>query len=210
MTKIILVRHGETDWNQNEIFRGTIDVPLNARGLAQAEATGEALRGFPVKAVYASPLQRAYATGEKIAAVHNLMVQKEEGFLDLNFGAWQGLSRQEVQTAFPELYQQWQENPHLVSFPTGESLEVVRQRALAALKKLVKIHGGETFVIATHRVVCKVLICNLLGLSNKDFWRVRQDTCAVNIFEVTSRGYVVRLLNDTCHLSKMLPPPSDF
>jgi len=204
MARIILVRHGETDWNKREVFRGQIDVLLNQNGLNQAQAVGNALKGQKLNAIYSSPLSRAVQTANEIAKFHNLDVNLEDGYLDLNYGQWQGVSHEEVKTRYPELYDKWHEQPHLLRFPGGESLNDVRERAINALERIIFIHPGDTIIVVAHRVVNKVLLCSVLDLDNSHFWRIRQDTCCINIFEDSKIGYVLYCLNDTCHL-KHLP-----
>ena len=97
MTRIVLVRHGETEWNRVERFRGRADVPLNQTGIAQAEATARRIeKGWEVTAVYASPLVRALRTAEAIAQRFALDVQVHPGLIDIDYGAWQGRSPDDV------------------------------------------------------------------------------------------------------------------
>ena len=208
-TRIVLVRHGQTAWNRDVRFRGQADLPLDEVGLAEAEATGRYLvNRWPVDAVYASPLQRAMQTAEAIAEAHAeghaLRVQSFEGLLDINFGAWQGRSPDEVAQHYPDLLQAWWEAPHTVRFPDGESLEVVRSRAVAGLSYLIACHQGRTVGLVGHAVVNRVLLCAVLELGNEHFWRIRQDTCAVNVFEADEEGvYTITVLNDTSHLQQV-------
>ncbi|MGQ9632156.1 MAG: histidine phosphatase family protein [bacterium] len=204
MTKVFLVRHGETDWNREEVFRGRIDVPLNERGLAQARALGEALRSQKIEAIYSSPLSRALKTAEIVAEFQgDVEVRAERGFIDIDYGEWQGLPHEDVKGKYPELYEAWQDAPQTVRFPGGESLDAVQDRALAALGGVIRTNEGRTVAVVAHRVVNKVLLCAILGLDSSHFWLIRQDTCAINCFESSERGYIVRLLNDTCHLRKV-------
>lgn len=101
---LYLVRHGETEWNRESVFRGTADVPLNRQGLAQARAVGRRLRAVPVAAIFSSPLTRARATAEAIAHHHRLPVELDPGLGDLCFGEWQGLGQEEVRRRHPDLY----------------------------------------------------------------------------------------------------------
>jgi broad specificity phosphatase PhoE len=198
MTEIILVRHGQTKWNKEKIFRGLIDVPLNETGIEQAAAAGKILSRYPVKAVYSGPLTRAVATAQEIARFHQLATQIHDGFNDLDFGEWQGLSLEEVQANFPDNFQLWVKHPKLFSLTQGESLNAVMERAFSALEILRQQHTGQTIVIVTHRVVIKSLICALLGLDNNHFWKINQDNCAINIFHFhPQHGYVVQLINYT-------------
>ena len=201
MVTVILVRHGETEWNRREIFRGRADVELNERGREQAKALGAALEGRNLDAVYSSPLSRAVETAEAIAQPHGVPVEIEDGFIDFDYGIWQGLLRDEVQQRYPRVYRDWTERPHTVKIEGGESLRMVRRRAMQALIRIVGRHQDGTVVIVAHRVVNKVVLCAVLELANSHFWRIRQDTCALNVFEWSDGGrFLIRLLNDTCHL----------
>jgi probable phosphoglycerate mutase len=201
-TRIVLVRHGQTAWNREVRFRGRADLALDDFGLKQAEATGRYLaRRWPLDAVYASPMRRALQTAEAIAGAHGVTAQPFEGLLDIDFGAWQGHSPQEVAERYPDLLQAWWEAPHTVHVPGGESLDDVRDRVVAGLRHVVKHHRGQTIALVGHTVVNRVLLCAVLGLGNEHFWRLRQDTCAVNVFDANEDGsFTIGLLNDTCHL----------
>src|SRR4030042_1498004 len=104
MTEIILARHGETEWNVEEIFRGRIDIELNETGIRQAELLAEYLSGVKIEAIYSSPLKRALKTAEMIASYHQLGVEIASGLIDLDYGKWQGLPHQEVKDKYERLY----------------------------------------------------------------------------------------------------------
>jgi broad specificity phosphatase PhoE len=202
MTRIVLVRHGQTAWNREARFRGQADVELDEFGLMQAEATGRyvAVR-WPGTAVYASPLRRTMQTAEAVASAQRLAAQPMAGLIDISFGEWQGCAVDEVERRDPDLLRAWWEAPHTVRFPGGESLEIVRSRAVAALDEVVAHHPGETVALVSHTVVNRVLLCAVLGWGNDRFWRLHQETCAVNVFDVEEDGaFTIVLLNDISHL----------
>jgi len=202
MTRIILVRHGQTAWNieSGERFRGRVDLPLDDTGLAQAQALTRRLADHPIVAIYSSPLKRAVETARPTAQQLGLPVQPLPGIIDINYGDWQGLSPAEVARAYPDLYRRWLEKPHLVKFPHGESLRQVRLRGMAALKKVTARHEGRAVLLVAHQVVNKVLVCAMLGLDNSHFWRIRQDTACLNVFDYQDGVFTAVLINDTCHL----------
>jgi broad specificity phosphatase PhoE len=200
MTRFILVRHGQTEWNRDERFRGRVDLPLNETGVRQAEAAGSSLKGRPVSAVYSSPLRRALETATIIAKEFNLPVSPLDGLIDIDFGNWQGLSAEEAAEQDGRLYEMWLQSPHEVRFPGGEGLDEVRERVLNAVDAVAAQHRDETVLLVSHMVVCRVLMCAMLGLDNSRFWQVRQDVCAVNAFQGVPGASVVTLVNDTCHL----------
>jgi broad specificity phosphatase PhoE len=201
MTRIILVRHGQTAWNRQDLIRGQVDVPLDDTGLAQAAATAAriATEWKPV-ALYSSPLQRAVQTAQIIAARVGLEVRPVTDFNDLNFGQWQGLSYAEVRQRWPELSQAWSQVPHTVTFPNGESLAQVRERAMSALHQVIEQHPDGDVVVVGHVALNRVLLCAMLGLDDSHHWRIGQDTCAVNMIEWRKSVFFIGSLNDTCHL----------
>lgn len=202
MTRLIIVRHGQTAWNEGEgeRLRGRADLDLDEAGLRQAAAAATRLTKWGVAAVYSSPLRRAMRTAETLAKPRGLQVQPLEGLIDIDYGRWQGLSLREAEADDPELYTLWLDNPHLVTFPGGEGLEQVRSRATAAVETVVSRHLEQTVVLVSHKVVCKVLLCHLLGVDNSHFWQIHQELCAINVIEMEKDSPLIMLLNDTCHL----------
>jgi broad specificity phosphatase PhoE len=202
MTRIVLIRHGQTAWNREARFRGQYDVPLEKLGLKQAEVTGQYVATrWPVTAIYASPLSRTMRTAKAVATAQGLSVQALEGLKDINFGELQGLLASEAEQRYPELLRTWIDAPHTVHFPGGESLDVVRSRVTAALDRIVARHPEQAVALVSHTVVNRVLLCVVLGWGNDRFWRMHQETCAVNVFDVETDGaFTIVLLNDTSHL----------
>ena len=210
MTEIILARHGETEWNVEEVFRGRIDIELNETGRKQAGLLAQYLSTVAIEAIYSSPLKRALKTSEQIASHHKLEVEITSGLIDLNYGQWQGLSHQEVKDKYKGLYAEWLSHPDRVKIPTGESLDDVRQRAIGVVDGVIAKYGG-TVVLVAHRVVNKVLICALLGLDNSHFWNIRQDTCGITTFTCENGRLILTEHNNTTYLKPIQRAPlSDF
>jgi broad specificity phosphatase PhoE len=200
MTKVYLVRHGQTAWNVGEVFRGRADIPLDETGKKEARLAGEALKDANLHAVYTSPLSRSMETAENIAKFHNLSVTPLNAIIDINYGEWEGMSRQDVEEKYPDLYRLWVEEPHNVRFPKGESLEEVRSRTMAALDELVSTHEGENILLVAHRVTNKVICCAVLGLDNINFWRIQQDTACTDLFNYSKGQWIISYLNQTSYL----------
>jgi broad specificity phosphatase PhoE len=209
MTQIILVRHGETEWNVKEVFRGRIDIELNETGMRQAELLAEHLSNITIDAIYSSPLRRALTTAEIIASYHKLDVVITPGLIDFDYGEWQGLPRQEVRDKYKDLYTQWINRPDRIRMPAGESLDEVRTRAMGVVDRIIAKHEG-SIVLVSHRVVNKVLICALLGLDNSHFWDIRQDTCGITIFTYENERFILTKHNDTSYLGVSKVSLSDF
>jgi probable phosphoglycerate mutase len=203
LTRIVLVRHGQTEWNRVERFRGRADVPLNATGLAQAEATGQRVAAeWQPTAVYTSPLSRAIKTAEAIARHFALPVQVHPGLADIDFGEWQGLTRDEALARWPDDVTAWYTVPHTAHIPRGETLASLRARAMPTVAELAARHVGQTIVLVGHTVINRVILLGVLGLGNDRFWRLQQDNCAINVFDAEDGDYTLVSLNDTCHLQR--------
>lgn len=201
MTLIILVRHGQTEWNRVERFRGQTDVPLNETGLAQAEATGmRVAKTWKPAAVYTSPLSRSVKTAWAIAKHFNLAVQSYPGLADIDYGEWQGLTPDEARQRWPEQVENWYRHPERARIPGGETLTALRQRAMKTVYELAEKHPDETIVLVGHTVINRIILLGVLGLGNRRLWRIRQDTCAINVIEGEGDDFTLVSLNDTCHL----------
>ena len=202
MVRLVLVRHGETEWNVREVFRGRRDVVLNQVGIKQAELLGECLADWPIEAVYSSPLKRALDTAARVAGHHGLPVTVAEGLVDFDYGRWEGLTHQEVKERYPGLYEQWLTRPHLLRVPEREDLDDVRARAMGFVCRVLSEHEG-TVVLVSHRVVNKVLLCSMLGLDNSHFWDIRQDLGAFTVFDHEEGRFTLVLHNERCHLRQL-------
>lgn len=201
MTSLILVRHGQTEWNRVERFRGRADIPLNETGLAQADATGRRVAAeWQPAAIYSSPLSRAFKTAEAIAKHYDLPVQIHPGLIDMDYGEWQGLTPDQVKVRWPEIHDAWFNHPETAHIPGGETLDDLRRRGMAAVDELATRHAGQTIVLAGHTVINRVILLGVLGLGNDHFWRLRQDNCAINVFEADGGVFTIVSLNETSHL----------
>ncbi|MBN1176495.1 MAG: histidine phosphatase family protein [Dehalococcoidales bacterium] len=200
MVEILLVRHGETTLNAGEIFRGLVDVELNETGLRQAEALAEYLSGEKIDFVYSSPLKRAVKTAQAIARHHNLEVNIVRNLIDIDYGEWQGKPLKEITEQYREIYRDWLDTPEQVRIPGGECLADVNNRAVPFVEDAMMRCGEGRIVFVSHRVVNKVIICNLLGLNNSHFWNVKQDTCGITRFTFGKGRVVLTCHNDTSFL----------
>lgn len=200
--RLILVRHGQTVWNESGRFQGFSDVALSAEGERQAQSLAKSLKGFDLAAIYTSPLTRARETAGIVARYHNCEVTVEEGLKELNQGELEGLTAQDLSDKFPEFFEKWILQPGMTHLPKGESLKDLQDRAWASVEGILKRHSGGNVVIVAHSFVNRVILCRILTLSLDDFRCIRQDAAAVNIIEFTGRGPVLTRLNDTCHLRR--------
>jgi len=199
MAKLILARHGETMWNVEKVFRGRADIGLDEVGIRQAELLGNYLGNWKLEAIYSSPVERALDTANIVARHQKVSARIAEGLTDFDFGEWQSLSEQQVRRLYPDLFNEWHNNPDKVRMPGGESLEDVRRRAVEVVNDIVSRHQGNVLLVS-HRVVIKVLICYLLGLDNSHFRNINQDVGGITIFDYVDGRFVLTRHNDTSHL----------
>lgn len=203
-TRIILVRHGETQWNKEGRYQGQIDTDLSDRGKEQGELLGEALKGIKIDIAYSSPLKRAFETAQAGLKYHDLEIGIVPGLTEISHGTWEGLLSSELKETHGVLVEQWHATPHLVQMPEGENLQQVQARAMAAIEELAEKHEGQTVLVVSHDATNKAIICGALGIDLSRFWQVKQDNTCINVLEYQDGRWRVALLNDTCHMGNIV------
>lgn len=207
--RLLLVRHGETDWNRQGRFQGQIDIPLNAHGLAQAEAAGGFLGPISIQRAYSSGLSRPRQTAEAILASHpGVPLTTCSGLVEIGHGLWEGQLEPEIQAGWPELLADWKRAPQTVQMPEGETLQQVWDRSLAAWARIVASLGpDETALVVAHDAVNKTILCGLLGLKPADIWAIKQGNGGVTVIDYPHGADglpMVAALNLTPHLGGVL------
>ncbi|MEW6555629.1 MAG: histidine phosphatase family protein [Actinomycetota bacterium] len=197
--ELVLVRHGETEYNRADLFRGRVDLPLNDRGEEQARAAAVYLSGLDFEAFRSSPLQRAMRTAEVIAEPHGGEVLPLEHFIDVDYGHWSGKSADEIRKEWPREFAIWADDPDRAVFPGGEAVREVRERLCEGLESLAGEHEG-TVLLVGHKLINRITVCIVLGLPTVGIWRVEQTNAAINFISHGERGWVLKRLNDTGHL----------
>jgi broad specificity phosphatase PhoE len=201
MTTILLLRHGQTAWNRDERFRGHADIPLDEVGLAQARAIAQRIASqWKPDVVYAGPLSRTLETARPTAARLNLSVQSEPGLIDVDCGDWQGLPLEEVRGRWPGEYGDYINDPLSFCFPGAESLEAARLRAFERVNEISNDNPGKTIMLVSHTALNRLILLSALGLDSGSFWKIRQDTGAINAMEFRGGEFTVSLMNETSHL----------
>ena len=202
MTRIILVRHGHVDWLAPERFRGRAELPLSSLGRRQARAAaGYIMATWKPEAVYTSPLGRCRETAAVIGVPFRLEPQPIDGLADIDYGKWQGLTRDEAEERWPDDIELWFRTPHLAMIPGGETLAALLTRATAALRDIALHHRDATVVLVGHDSVNRVLLLFALELPLSRYWHVRQDPCGVNELLFDHGSFTINLINQTQHLS---------
>ena len=201
-TRLILVRHGQTEANREFRYIGARDDPLTEHGQKQARELAEALSTLSIAAVYSSPRQRAYHTALPIAARHSLVVQVMDALSECDFGAWEGLSRAEVlasSTQNIERLHAW-ERDTTIAPPGGESLDAMHRRVSAAVENLAQAHPDQTIVLVSHVGPIKAVLCAALAAPVSSAFRIFLDPAAISVVDWRQTAPVVRLVNSHIHL----------
>lgn len=206
MTEILLIRHGETDWNVEKRLQGHIDIGLNDKGRWQAEALGKALANEALDAVYASDLQRALLTAQAIARAQGLTVQAERQLRERCYGALEGMSYQEINEAYPDVYAAWRSRDIHVRFPAGDSpaetLAEFSSRVVAAVIAIATKHPDQKIALVTHG---GVLDCLCRAASGKSL-AVKRDfdifNAGINRLIWDGQSLAIAKWGDVTHLAE--------
>jgi broad specificity phosphatase PhoE len=201
MTKIVLIRHGHVEGISPARFRGRADVPLTEQGIAEARAAARRIaEGWSPAKVYTSPLQRCVTTGSFIADACGCSLEPLQDLNDIDYGALQWKTHDEVKREHPDLFKNWFSTPHLVRFPQGDSLQDLVVRTSNALRLTLDRHTGETVVLVGHDNVNRALLLQLLDQPLSAYWRVAQSPCAINEIDIADGTVRIMRINDTGHL----------
>ncbi|KYH31103.1 alpha-ribazole phosphatase [Neomoorella mulderi] len=205
-TRVYLVRHGETEWNNSGRYQGHSDVALSSKGRRQAELLRERFRHISLDGVYSSDLSRARETAATIAAPHGLEVNTVTGLREINFGTWEGLTYQEIIARFPREWEEWRQDPGNRIVPGGESFQQVKERVWEAFNGIVRQEKGRSILLVAHGGSLRTLICAILELDLTAVWRFRLDNTGVSIVDCYDDKHILVLLNDTHHLETLGGP----
>jgi broad specificity phosphatase PhoE len=198
---LYMVRHGQTDYSLGNKFCGSIDPPLNATGLAMAEAIGARYGSHPWAAIYASPRLRTRQTAAPTARGAGIEVQIEDGLREIEYGEWEGRAEADVERAEAERFHAWAAHPGRVSPPGGETAVEIAARALAAVDAIRARHASGEVLLVSHKATLRVLLCALLGI-DVDLFRARiaQPVGAISVVSFKKSGPMVERLGDVSHL----------
>lgn len=200
MTKIIFVRHGQTEWNVLGRYQGQTDIALSPLGIEQAEKLAAHFPVDKVEAVYSSDLVRAMMTACCVADRFGLTVEARPELRELNFGDWEGLTYDEIVAKWPDALNNFFQHPDVLEIPHGESFPKLRERALDAVEKIVACHPEQTVAVFAHGAILRTILTAALHMDLKYVWTIRQFNTAVNIVTYTEHDTTVELLNGTGHL----------
>jgi len=208
--RLLLVRHGETEWNRASRFQGQIDIPLNENGRQQGEKAAEFLKEVPIDFAVSSPMQRPKETAEIILQPHsNVPLELQDALKEISHGLWEGKLEAEINEEYADLLLRWKEAPETVQMPEGENLQQVWERAVACWDEMVKSAADpstelKTGLVVAHDAINKLILCYILGLGSESFWGIKQGNGAVSVIDYPKGGDklpILQAMNITTHLS---------
>lgn len=198
---LTLVRHGKTDWNESGRCQGISDVPLNVRGLEQAEMLALSLRNEKIDRIYSSGLARAKKTAEKIAAYHSAEVNVIDDFREMDQGIFEGLEFSHIRKNYPDVLRQWREEPGTFRLPGGEeTLEGVQRRAFSAFLDIESRFESENVMVVSHNLTIITLLCKFAGAPLKEFRNYMVDEASKSVVDIRKGKFTVISVNDVSHL----------
>ena len=202
MTEIIIIRHGEPEWNITGRFQGHSDIPLSAAGHEQAELLGKNIALDGIDKIYASDLIRAVETAQPLAARFGLPVEKDAALRELNFGTWEGRYFSEINEETPDLMKQFYRDPESIDIPGIENFQEFRRRVAGRVREIAAQNKGRRIVLISHGASIRILFADILSMPVRAIWHVSQFNTAVNRIRFEDDGFAaITLMNDTAHLS---------
>ncbi len=198
--KLLLTRHGQTDWNIAHRYQGHSNTSLNAAGIRQAEQIAKRLSTETIHAVYSSDLLRAATTAQAIADFHKLEIIPDPRWRELSFGGWEGMTYEEMSAHSPELFDAWMKDSLNISTPNGETLAQLAERVKDAFDEIKNNHKDQTVLIVSHSGALQTLLAITLGVDLNRYWQFRISQASLSEMTVYDNSMVLNVFNDVSHL----------
>lgn len=202
--RLIIVRHGESEWNRVHRYQGQLDAPLSDLGLRQAAALADRLKNEQLDHIYTSRLQRAARTAEAIAKHHGgVPYDEDEALLEIHHGVWQGKYAHEILAEYGDGLREWRQHPTRSQMPDGESFSNVLKRTLDFREQLCQRHGDQTVLVSTHDVIVKILVADALGMNMDRINRIWVTNASISVIEYGDDLPYLVSLSEACHLGTL-------
>lgn len=202
MSKLYLLRHGQSEWNLLGKVQGQSDIDLNEKGIEQAKKVAERFLQEDIDLIYSSDLSRAYKTAEIVGEKLNLEVGILHGIRELNFGTWEGLDTKTIEAKHSEHYKCWRTEPHKMKFEQGEDLITVQKRALKDINKIREENPGKNILLVSHGTAIKTIILGLLDIDISKYNKMTIGNVGISIIEFRDFSPVLKLFNDVNHVKE--------
>ena len=197
MAKLYLIRHGETDYNNALRCQGQTDIPLNQKGIEQAEKAADFFRDIPLQAIYTSTLIRAKTTAEIIAGVKGMEVQETDALREMSFGIWENMNSKDIQKKYAKEWKDFFASPARTTIPQGESMLDVQKRAYPTVQEILDRYPEGDVAFVAHGGIIRVLMCTMLGLDLNRAWHLHVGNASITCFYYWGRSYTLDYANLT-------------
>ncbi|HYF82889.1 MAG TPA: histidine phosphatase family protein [Clostridia bacterium] len=205
MTRLYLVRHGETEWNKASKVQGRTDIELSCEGIKQAQLLAERLARENIDYIYSSSLKRALKTAEIIADYKSCGIVKSEEYHEICLGPWEGMTINEIREKYSEHFRVYKEDPANFKLPGAETFMNLTERTYNAIIEIVRKHKGSNILLVSHGTAIKAAIIRILGIDIVNYTKFRIDNVSISIIDFPEdmpEKPVVLCLNDTSHLKE--------
>ena len=193
MLEILLIRHGQTDWNRDHRIMGHRPVPLNLSGRRQAGAVARALRKIPLDLIVTSPFRRAVETARVIAKGRRIALEHSHAVAEIGYGLWIGRTFEEVREE--KNFKVYHTTPKLACAPGGEKMTAVHRRAVGLIERLRKRYEKGRIAVVSHADVIKAILIHYLGLDLNELMKLRIDNCTVSLLWFQEARHRVMSIN---------------
>ncbi|MEW6101828.1 MAG: histidine phosphatase family protein [Candidatus Omnitrophota bacterium] len=195
-TKLILIRHGITEWNIKKRYSGFIDIALSEKGLLQSRLLAKRLKDATIHKVYSSDRKRAIQTAKII--FKKLKIEKIPGIREMHFGVFEGLTHKEILEKHANIYRKWLLDPSRCKIPEGEHLSSFKQRVVSAFKKIIALNKNKTTAVVCHGGAISIYLMHIL--KSKEFWKNIPHSASITVIEYKRNAPKIILQDDTRHL----------
>jgi len=194
MTRLVLIRHGETVWHKENRYAGRTDIPLSPRGQEQAERLARWASSARLTAIWVSPLLRARQTAEPSESATGLTAHVDLRLREIDFGRGEGLTRAEIERSFPEAFAAYETDPVAHPFPNGENPRRTAERAVACFRDIVQAHPEGRVLVIMHNTVIRLSLCELIGVPLSHYRTVFPSITNGALIEIRIDGHQTSLL----------------
>ncbi|NPA57780.1 MAG: histidine phosphatase family protein [Aquificae bacterium] len=199
MKNIILVRHGESEYNAKRIVQGHIDTDLTPAGVVQARLVAEALKSYSIERIISSDLRRAYRTALIIGDVLNLPVETDSRIREMGFGEWEGRSYERIFETDYTTFQNWLKNPVACPLPSQEEISSFEKRLGEFFKDLVQMEE-ENILVVGHGGSIQGILCIACGMGMENLWALKHSNTGLSHIQTDGRQTYIKVVNSTAHL----------
>lgn len=202
--RLLIVRHGESEWNRIGRYQGQMDAPLSELGVSQAAALAERLQREHLDAIFTSPLQRAARTAQALARFHpEVPFSEAPALLEIHHGDWQGRMIDEITAQYANELREWRMFPTRSQFPNGESFSNILKRVLDFKQQLFERYPDKVVLVSTHDVVVKILVADALGMNMDCINRIWVTNASISVIEYSVDLPYLVSLSEACHLGRL-------